>query len=131
MLNRALERVSRLAVHDYLVAIASDFDGLDKDSRRLILQMAQHNDVLAAQVYDPLATHFPEGGRFVVSQGELQLELDLGKSRVREPLTEYLDDRLKTVSTMLKDIGIPVLPIDTEADVLEQIRRAFGHVPGR
>ena len=46
MLNRVLESAAQLAGHDYLVMAISDFDGADDDTRRCLMQLAQHNDVL-------------------------------------------------------------------------------------
>jgi len=126
MLNQALERASRLASHDTLVGIISDFGGMDETTRRLIIQMAQHNDVLAALVYDPIAKQLPAGGRFVVSQGDVQVELDLGKTRVRKPITAHSSERLLNVEQSLKKVGVPVLPINTEEDVTEQLHRLLG-----
>ncbi len=126
MLNQALERASRLASHDTLVGIISDFAGMDETTRRLIIQMAQHNDVLAALVFDPIAKQLPAGGRFVVSQGDVQVELDLGKTRVRKPITAHSSERLLNVEQSLKKVGVPVLPINTEEDVTEQLRYLLG-----
>jgi uncharacterized protein (DUF58 family) len=59
MLNRVLESAVQLAGHDYLVMVISDFDGADDDTRRCLMQLAQHNDVLGVLVHDPSATHLP------------------------------------------------------------------------
>ena len=67
MLNRALDGVAKVAPHDCLIAIVSDFDGADDATRRLVSRLAQHNDVIAAPIYDPLATEVPKSARIVVS----------------------------------------------------------------
>ncbi len=126
MLNEVLQRVSRLASHDYLVCIVSDFDGMDQETRRLLIEMAQHNDVMAALVYDPLAKESPKGARLVVSHGELQVELDLTKSKIRKPITQFSNERLLGVEQMLKEAGVPVLPFNTEDGVTEQLHRMLG-----
>ncbi|MCZ6681361.1 MAG: DUF58 domain-containing protein [Candidatus Poribacteria bacterium] len=131
MLNRALEGASRLASHDYLIGIISDFDGMDDETRRIMIQLAQHNDVIAALIYDPLAMQgLPGAGRFVVSQGQLQVEVDFGRTRVREPLSDYFAERIQNVEERLKKVGIPVLPINTADDVTEQLRHLLGNRPG-
>ena len=75
MLNRVLEGVARVAGHDYLVAIVSDFDGADEETTRIVTRLARHNDVLAIPVFDPTSTELPTRGRMVVSNAELQIEL--------------------------------------------------------
>ena len=93
-LNTALERAGRLATHDHVVGVISDFDGLDDETERLVSGLAQHNDVIAFPIYDPAQTVVPEGGRLVVGDGELQLELDLGRDTVRRGLREFGGRRL-------------------------------------
>ena len=126
MLNRVLEAVGRFAAHDYLVAIISDFDGANEETRRLVSRLAQHNDVLAVPIYDPIATEVPMAVRLVVSDGELQVELDTGRGTVRERLTQFTDDRLGAIIAWQTELGVPVLPITTDKDALEQIRRLLG-----
>lgn len=126
MLNRVLESVGRFAAHDYLVAIISDFDGANEETRRLVSRLAQHNDVLAVPIYDPIATEVPEAARLVVSDGELQVELNTGRGAVRERLTQFTDDRLGAIIAWQTELGVPVLPITTDKDALEQIRKLLG-----
>lgn len=126
MLNEVLQRASRLASHDYLVCIVSDFDGMDQETRRLLIEMAQHNNVIAALVYDPLAKKSPKGARLVVSHGELQVEIDLTKSKIRKPITQFSNERLSGVEQKLKEAGVPVLPFNTEEGVTEQLHRMLG-----
>src|SRR5262245_37519956 len=46
MLNRALEKAQGLVGHDYLVVVASDFDGADDETRRRVIELSAHNDVV-------------------------------------------------------------------------------------
>lgn len=126
MLNRVLEAVGKFAAHDYLVVIISDFDGADEETRRLVSRLAQHNDVLAVPIYDPIATEVPKAARLVVSDGELQVELDTGRGAVRERLAQFTDKRLGAIIAWQTELGVPVLPITTDQDALEQIRLLLG-----
>ena len=47
MLNNALQRAQRRALHDAAVIIISDFDGADDETRKMIGAIARHNDVVA------------------------------------------------------------------------------------
>ncbi len=126
MLNRALEGVARVVQHDYLVAILSDFDGVDDETTRIVTGIARHNDVLAIPVYDPSSTELPTGGRLVVSDGELQFELDVGKASTRRRLIEMADQRLSSVMAWQDDLGVPVMPVSTGEDSLDQVRTLLG-----
>lgn len=126
MLNQVLERVTRIAGHDYLVAVVSDFHGADQDTRRLLTRLAEHNDVLAALLYDPSKVSPLEGGRVVLSDGELQVELDTDEGTMMRDLTEYFAADLQQTQQILAKAGIPVLLIDTVADPAAQIRAILG-----
>ena len=129
MLNAALDGVAQTVTHDYLVVLISDFDGADEDTTRIVTRLAQHNDVLAVPVYDPSRTEVPEKGRMVVSNGEIQVEIDFGKGSTRRRLMDMADDRLASVMAWQPDLAVPVLPLSTGEDVMEQARRLMGYVP--
>ena len=126
MFNRVLQRVAQTASHDFLVVIISDFDGADEDSIRMVTKIAQHNDVLLIPVFDPSATELLQAGKLVVSSGELQIELDLVQASTRRRITEFTDRRLKTVLAWQEKLGVPVIPVSTEGDSLEQVRHLLG-----
>ena len=68
-------------------------------------------------------------GRLVVSQGELQLEVDTGRGRQMRGMAEYFTEDLQRTKSLLGAVGVPVLLIHTAADPAEQIRQQLGHVP--
>jgi uncharacterized protein (DUF58 family) len=126
-LNRALERTERLATHDFVIGIVSDFDGADERTTDLVRRLALHNDVIVFLIDDPLSKTFPvERGRFVVTGGELQVEVNVGKQRVREAVLDHASERIRPVLAWTPDLGVPVLPISTGEDVAEQVRALLG-----
>ena len=126
MLNQVLDRALRIAKHDYLICIISDFYGMDEDTKRLIKLMGQHNDVLAALIYDPLAAKPPQGRRFVISDGEFQVEMDTSSGKKRTDIANIFNERLRILKNELTKLGIPVLPIQTEDPVELQVRHLLG-----
>jgi len=131
MLNKVLERVLRIAHHDYLVTVISDFHGADDQTRRLLTRMAEHNDVLAGLLYDPSKVSPLEGGRLVLTDGRLQVELDTGKGKTMRDLVEYFSADLQETKSILAKVGIPVLLIDTVEDPAVQIRAILGQARTR
>jgi uncharacterized protein (DUF58 family) len=126
MLNDVLDGVARVAGHDHIVAIISDFDGADETTTRLVTKISQHNDVIAIPVYDPTSTNLPDSGRIMVSDGELQIELDLGKESTRQRVIEMADKRLASVMAWQSELGVPVMPISTASDSLDQVQTLIG-----
>jgi uncharacterized protein (DUF58 family) len=126
-LNGALRAALHLATHDYLVCVVSDFLGADEETLQLIRELATHNDVVAALVFDPSARAVPDSGKIVVTEGELQVELDFGRKTIREPLSTMFELRLQQTVELVQRCGVPTLAIDTEQPTLLQMARMLGH----
>lgn len=127
-LNEVLDSVARVCRHDALVVVASDFDGADQRTRDLLLGLSRSNDVICCLAYDPLAVKLPPAGQLVVSNGELQVELQLGEEKVRQNMLEASDKRIRFILAWQHELGIPVLPISTAESVPQQVRYLLGHV---
>lgn len=127
-LDRVLRQCLGLAGHDSLVVIISDFAGVTEQTLQLLRQLSAHNDVLALQVFDPIALRLPDRGRVTVTQGELQVELEVGRRQVRRPLGEFLSGRLKGVATLLRRSQVPLMMFSSGRDSLEQLRGELGRL---
>jgi uncharacterized protein (DUF58 family) len=130
-LNAALEAAARVARHDHVVILISDFDGHDRDTRDLLLDLSVHNDVVAMLVYDPFLFDLPKAGELVVTDGDLQVELPFGTGHVRKSLAETADARLKELLGWRGEIGVPVLPISSAEETADQLRKLLGQLVGR
>lgn len=130
-LDAALDAAARVAKHDHLILVATDFDGYGPRTRDLLLRLAMHNDVIAVMVYDPFLLELPEAGDLVVSDGELQVEIAIGSGKARKGIAEYVDAQAKAILGLHGDIGIPVLPLSAAADTTEQLRHLLGQAAQR
>lgn len=129
MLNHALEKAQRLAPHDVLVVIISDFFGVDDHSEGLIARLAAHNDVLGLLVHDPIRLE-PPSERLRVSDGKDQIELDFNDSRLRQALVEDYQQEQHDIAHFLRRLSAPLLMVSNQGDLVDQVRRLLG-VPGR
>lgn len=127
-LDKVLRTCAASAGHDHLVCIISDFAGITAQTLPLLRQLRQHNDVIALQVYDPIALQVPDKGRVNVTQGAQQVELEIGKRRVNRPLGDFLAGRLRDVEELMRRSQVPLLLISTGGDTLEQLRRELGRL---
>jgi uncharacterized protein (DUF58 family) len=131
MLNTALERGERRALHDATIILISDFDGADTATRRMVGAMTQHNDVVALLVHDPLQSDLPASARMTVTDGELQIQLEVGRESVRRSIAQATQDRLNGVFAWTHEIGVPVLPLSAAEETAPQLRRLLGAMPAR
>jgi uncharacterized protein (DUF58 family) len=125
-LNIVIEAAARICRHDALVIIVSDFDGADRKTRDLLINLSQSNDVICCLTYDPLAVKLPIAEQLVVSNGELQMELLLGQENIRKRILRASDSRIHSILAWQQEIGTPVLPISTSDDVAMQLRHFLG-----
>jgi uncharacterized protein (DUF58 family) len=129
MLNQALEAALQLISHDTLVIMISDFFGVDEQTERLAARMAEHNDVLALLIHDPIRLK-PAVQNLTVSDGSRQMEIDFADKRVREKVSGDYDDEQEHITHFLRKLAAPLLMISNEGDVVDQVRRLLG-VPDR
>jgi len=127
-LNEVLDAVARVCHHDALILIASDFDGADETTRDLLLHLSRSNDVICCLAYDPLAVRLPPAEQLVVSNGELQVELQLGQEKVRKSILDASDERMRGILSWQHELGVPVLPLSTAEDVPQQVRHLLGQI---
>jgi len=132
MLNRALAQARRLALHDAIVVIISDFDGADAATREAVGAMANHNDVVAVLVHDPTQSELPPAARMIVTDGELQIAVEGGRDSVRRSILEASKERVRDVLAWTRDLGVPVVPLSAAEDPAQQLRHLLGRpLPGR
>lgn len=129
-LNEALKQVSILARHDCLVCLITDGDGLNPETRKHITRLSEHNDVLTAFIYDPLEKDMPAAGRLRFADNEGQLEADTSNRKLRTAFQSEFDQRLAWIQSASRRFSIPLLSLQTDLPVSDQIREALGHHQG-
>jgi len=125
-LNDVLGRVSRIARHDHLVLVFSDFDGIDDTTRRRLAGLANHNDVILLVVHDPTARTLDSRERLVLGDADRQAEFDFGTERLRESMTAWSAARLDRIFAWQNEINLSVLPLTAGEETLPQLRQLMG-----
>ena len=129
-LDKVLQHCLAIAGHDHLICLISDFAGAGPHTLQLLRQLAVHNDVIAMQVYDPLALDLPDTGRLLVTQGQLQVELAVQHAHVRQPLGDFLSGRFKDIASLLRRSQVPLMMFSTALDAHSQLRTELGKLGG-
>jgi uncharacterized protein (DUF58 family) len=130
-LNDVLRAALRIARTNTLVAVFSDFDGLDGDSEALLRALSRANDLILFHVADVAGTAaLPDNLRMTVSDGQMQAELDTGHADTRARLDAAIKGRLDDLYDWSRKYNFAVVPLGTQTPALDQMMRLFGH-PGR
>jgi len=127
--NLVLEKAHLIAPHDVLIITISDGFGTDAATERLTAGLLEHNDLLALLVHDPIRLD-PTGPRLTVSDGNLQMDLDLSDRKVSDAIAEDYRSDQEQMKHYLRRLSAPLLMISNQGDVVDQVRRLLG-VPGR
>lgn len=126
MLNDALRRAERLAKHDALICVISDGSGNDAQTRQVLTRIAQHNDVVFVFIHDPLEATLPDAGPLVFGDGARQLEVDTSSRRFRDRFAGAFAAERAAGRRFLLQRETPVVPLNTAAGVVDQLRRELG-----
>lgn len=129
-LNLALQQSERLCGHDYLVIIISDMSGWNEETVKRIKRLARHNDVMASLVFDPLEKDLPDSSQLVLSDGDMQIQVDVEKAGLKGKFSDEFVSAVEFLQQQLNKHGIPVLPMNTHDPVADQIRQAIGERRG-
>jgi uncharacterized protein (DUF58 family) len=127
-LNKVLKSVSRIAHHDHLVLILSDFDGIDDATHRHLSNIAIHNDLILGLVYDPSARIAARGPRAILGDGEMQAELDFADNELAAALSSLGTRRLERILRWQVEINLSVLPLSAGEETLPQLRKSMASV---
>ena len=125
-LNAVLKSVARIAHHDHLVLILSDFDGIDDVTHRHLSGIARHNDLVLGLVHDPSARALARAGRSIVGDGQMQAEVDFNDNAVRGSVEEFSAARLDRILAWQTEINLSVLPLSAGEETLPQMRKLLG-----
>lgn len=124
--NILLKSVARLARHDHLVIVLSDFAGIDDTTREKLARIAEHNDLVLALVHDPSAEQLSTGNRVVVGNARLQADIDLSSRKTADAIAGNFRDRLAQIYDWQREVNLSVLPLSAGEKTLPQIRKLMG-----
>ena len=123
-LNMALRHAVQVVSHDFLVVVISDFSQADDDVIKLFIQLTRHNDVIAAQIEDPLESELPDSP-ITVSDGFYQSLIE-GRSRFRRQFSIKRKERQDWLSNQFKKYGVPYIRFNTIDPASAQLRKVLG-----
>ena len=130
-LNQPLQAASRIARHDHLIVVVSDFDGIDDETHRHVTDLARGNDVCLMLIHDPWAADMPRGLDIVASDGELQVSLDTTTEKGWARLNKASRNRLQNIVDWQSISGVTVFPITTGQATIPQLQKLLGGMPLR
>jgi uncharacterized protein (DUF58 family) len=125
-LNTSLSRLRRVAQPGSLIVLLSDFTGLDTQGNAHLAQLARHNDLILADIHDPLEAELPPPGRYRISDGREFLAMETSSRNMREHYHLRFAQRQAELHNLCKRHHINLVKLGTAEAPLSALQRALG-----
>jgi len=127
----SLREAERLAHHDALVVVISDFRDLSEQAREVFERLRRHNDLMLVWVTDPLERDLPNVGTARVSNGFAERVLDTGDANLRQRFrAEYEAERARFFD-FAAGARAAGFELSTEDDVVQRLAAVLGRAGAR
>ena len=128
-LSSVLEQLRRTTKPGSELFIISDFHDFDADCQRHIRQLAQHNDTVCIQVFDPIEFTLPPPGLYPITDGNQQSLLDWQSPQQRRQFEEQGQQQRQLLRSFLLQQQVPLLEIATTDDPMLALQQGLGTSP--
>lgn len=125
-LLQPLRRLRHIAHPGSLVALVSDFRGLDERAERELVEIARHNDVPLLHLFDRLERELPPPGLYRVGDGEQTLMLDTTQRASLQAHHQRFQARVTRLEALCRRHRMTWLQCATDQDVVAVLTDAFG-----
>jgi len=122
----ALLAATRLAGHDALVVVISDFRDLSDSARSAFEGLRRHGDLLLVWVTDPLEQQLPNVGQVRVNDGESERALPTADMHFRERFRAAFEEERAMFQTFWQEARAVGFELSTDDDVVERLRVVLG-----
>jgi uncharacterized protein (DUF58 family) len=129
--SQTLLRLRHLARHGCLVILISDFSGLDHEAEQQLKILAQHNEILAIRIFDPLEVELPPPNQYAFSDGRHIQTLLTSDPTTRQRYRNEFQARSDHLATLCRQHRVAWLSLSTEQDAGVELQRHLQQVRHR
>ena len=130
-LNEELKRLRHLAKPGSVVFIISDFYDINEETSQHLRRIAQHNDIQAIQIVDPLELAPPPPDLYNVTDGKKTGLLNTRSKKVRQQYTDTFKQHHQKLKEIMTKNNIPLLQLSTTDNLLLKLQQNFGSTKPR
>lgn len=118
----ALKQAKQALRPGSLLFVIVDERSLDAACYQILQHLSVHLDIVLLPVYDPLDHRLPRAGLLRFAQNNKELILDTNNTKLRNAYEQQAKERQQFWKELAKKIGAKLLPINTQDDVIDQLR---------
>ena len=120
-LNFLLRELNRVVKPGSIIALITDFIGLDDQSLEILSSIVKHNDVNAYWIHDDTEINTWPGGHYQVLVDQQKVGFDLSGSASDAWLGQWQQEHRNRIETLTSRFNIPLLPVSCNRAITPQI----------
>ena len=120
-LNFLLREINRVVKPGSIVALITDFLGIDEQSLELLSAIVRHNDISAYWIHDDTEINAWPGGHYQVVVDRQKVGFDLLGNRADNWLTQWQSKHRDQIESLTSRLNIPLLAVSCNRDITAQI----------
>jgi len=126
----ALRRAREVLRPGSLAMVLCDERSLSESAEQQLTLLARHTDLLLLPLSDPLDHQLPDAGLLRFADQAARLELDSSATPLRQAYAERGAARRLRWQRLAQRLRVPLLPLSTASDLLEQLRAQLQNPAG-
>jgi len=120
-LNFLLREINRVVKPGSIIALITDFMGIDEQSLELLSTIVRHNDISAYWIHDETETNPWPGGHYQVLANRQKVGFDLTGNEADNWLTQWQGNHRGQIEALTSQFNIPLFPVSCNRDISAQI----------
>lgn len=120
-LNFLLRELQRVVKPGSIIALVTDFIGLDEESLEVLSALGKHNDINAFWIHDDTETEAWPRGYYPISINRQRLGLDLIGPGQGDLLAQWQQHHRSRIEALATRFNMPLIPVSCNRDVTPQI----------
>lgn len=125
-LAEALAAGQRLAPHDALIVVISDFRSHSDEADERLRRLRAHNDLLLAWITDPLEKSLPARGALPVTDGQRRFTLPTDDGAFRQAFADEFQQERARFDDFVRRAGGVGFELSTDRDPAARLREVLG-----
>jgi uncharacterized protein (DUF58 family) len=122
-LNFLLREINRVVKPGSIIALISDFMGIDERSMEILSAIVRHNDISAYWIHDDTEINAWPRGHYQVLAGGHRVGFDL--TGADNWLTQWQGAHHNQIESLTSRLNIPLFPISCNQDITAQIIKSL------
>ena len=120
-LNFLLREINSVIKPGSIIALITDFIGIDEQSLELLSAIVRHNDISAYWIHDDTEINAWPGGHYQVVAAGQKVGFDLLGNRSDNWLTQWQNNHRDQIESLTSRLNIPLLAVSCNLDITAQI----------